>query len=141
MYWRFDLIDPTNPAGYLHIGRPFFGSRWQPVHGMAVGASIGYEARDLAKEMDSGAEQFVDRTPRRVVRFNIEAQTEDEAVMRVLEMQRQLGSSREVIFAWDTGDTLYQPTRTFIARLRQLSPVRCLSRGIWSATFEVAELL
>lgn len=140
-YWRIDFTDPANAAGYVQIGRVFMGSSWRPDHGMLNGASIGYESRSTTTEADDGAEYHSERRGPRVVRFNLEAQTQDEAMMKILEMQRQLGSTGEILFQWDIGDTLYQPARTFLGRLRSLSPLTAINSNLWSASFEVKELL
>lgn len=140
-YWRFDLTDTANTAGYVQLGRVFMGTNWEPDRGAATGATLGYESRSTTTEADDGAEYHTERRGPRVVRFNIEAQTQDEAMRKVLEMQRQLGSTGEVLFQWDTSDTLYQPARTFLGRLRSLSPLTAINSNLWSASFEIKELL
>lgn len=140
-YWRFDLTDTANTAGYVQLGRVFMGTNWRPDRGAAAGATLGYESRSTTTEADDGAEYHTERRGPRVARFNIEAQTQDEAMRKVLEMQRQLGSTGEVLFQWDTSDTLYQPARTFLGRLRSLSPLTAINSNLWSASFEIKELL
>lgn len=140
-YWRFDLRDADNPAGYMQLGRVFIGSSWQPDYGLLSGASIGYESRSTSIEADGGAEYHQTRRSPLVVRFNLEAQTQEAAMCKILEMQRQLGTTGELLFTWDTGDTLYQPARTFLGRLRSLSPLTAINSNLWSASFEVKELL
>lgn len=140
-YWRFDLSDADNPDGYIQLGRVFIGSSWQPDYGLLSGASIGYESRSTSVEADGGAEYHQTRRSPLVVRFNLEAQTQEAAMRKILEMQRQLGTTGELLFTWDTGDTLYQPARTFLGRLRSLSPLTAINSNLWSAAFEVKELL
>lgn len=140
-YWRFDLTDTANTAGYVQLGRVFIGTNWRPDRGAATGATLGYESRSTTTEADDGAEYHTERRGPRVARFNIEAQTQDEAMRKVLEMQRQLGSTGEVLFQWDTSDTLYQPARAFLGRLRSLSPLTAINSNLWSASFEIKELL
>lgn len=140
-YWRTDLIDPTNTAGYVQLGRVFMGSSWAPDHGMLTGASIGYESRSVTTEADDGAEYHDEKRSPLVVRFNLEAQTQNEAMLKILEMQRTLGTTGELLFIWDSADTLYAPYRTFLGRLRSLTPITAINSNLWSAAFEVKEAL
>ena len=140
-YWRTDLIDPTNTAGYVQLGRVFMGSSWAPDHGMLTGASIGYESRSVTTEADDGAEYHDEKRSPLVVRFNLEAQSQNEAMLKILEMQRTLGTTGELLFIWDSADTLYAPYRTFLGRLRSLTPITAINSNLWSAAFEVKEAL
>lgn len=140
-YWRIDLSDPTNAAGYVQIGRVFMGSSWAPEFGLLTGATIGYESRSVTTEADDGAEYHDEKRSPLVVRFNLEAQSQNEAMLKILEMQRQLGTTGELLFIWDTADSLYAPYRTFLGRLRSLTPLTAINRNLWSAAFEVKEAL
>lgn len=140
-YWRFDLADDTNPAGYIQLGRVFLGPLWRPDFGLLSGVTLGYESRSTTTEADDGAEYHAERRGPRVVRFNLDAQSQEAAMFQILEMQRQLGTTGELIFLWDTADDLYQPARTFLGRLRSIAPLTAISSNLWSAAFEVKESL
>ncbi len=140
-WWRIDLVDSANPAGFVEAGRFFFGSRWRPTRGALSGARLGYIDRSTSVEADSGAEYFVERPLPRTAEFNLAIFDESVAMGEALEIQRQLGTTGEVLFQWDDGDTTYQPARSWLGRLRELQPLTCLWRGHWQASFEVKELL
>lgn len=140
-WWRIDLSDPSNSSGFVQLGRVFMGSMWKPTNGMATGASLGYESRSTTTEADDGAEYHTERRGPRVAQFRLEAQTQSDAMFNVLEMQRQLGATGELLFMWDSTDTTYQPLRTFMGRLRTLSPLTAINSNLWSCGIEVKERL
>lgn len=140
-YWRIDMVDEANPAGYLQLGRVFLGPAVQPAINMSYGAGIGYESRDLIVETDSGSEYGLRRPSPRVATFALEFASETEAMGTWLEAQRQLGTYNELLFAWDPSDTTHLPRRSFLARLRKLSPLDTPWPNLWKTGFEVKELI
>ncbi len=140
-YWRFDMIDAANPDGYLEVGRLFGGAAWSPSVNAVYGASLGYEDRDVVTEMDSGSEYTRKRNAPRVAQFALPALSDAEALLTVLEMQRRLGSTGEVLYEYDPADTTYAPMRRYLARLRKVSPLRAQFVDRWEAEFEAKELL
>jgi hypothetical protein len=140
-WWRFDVVDTANPAGFIELGRVFLGERWRPQYGALSGATLGYLDRATITEADSGAEYTVTRPLPRVSAVELVFRSEADAMTRGLEIQRQLGTTGELLFSWDDSDSQFQPARTFLARLRTLQPITCLYRGHWRAEFEVKELL
>lgn len=140
-YWRVDISDTSNADGYIEMGRVFMGSLWQPGINMVYGASLHYEPRDEMTETRSGAEYFDERDGYRVARFRLQAATEGEAVLTIQRMQRQLGLSGELFFVWDDDDTTYKPERTFLGRMRSVSPITAARWSEFEAEFDIKELL
>lgn len=121
-YWRVDMDDESNTA-LLQLGRVFMGSRWQPTTNMEYGAALGYEQRSIIVENDSGAEDFVARSAPRIASISLPALSDVEGLGTMLEMIRRLGNTGEVLWQWDPDDTRYLPMRTFLARIRNASPL------------------
>lgn len=140
-FWRVEIDDDTNTDGYVELGRVFMGSLWQPGINMVYGASLHYEPRDQVSETRSGAEYFDELNGYRVARFRLQAATEGEAVLKLMRMQRQLGTSGELFFVWDDDDTTYAPERTFLGRMRALSPITAARWSEFEAEFDIKELL
>jgi len=140
-YWRVDLIDAANPDGYIEVGRLFAGSAWSPTYNAQYGAMLGYEDRDQVTEMDSGSEYSRKRPAPRIASFTFQGLTDSEAIGTVIDMQRRLGSSGEVLYEWDPADTTYAPTRRFLGRLRRCDPLNAAFLNRHLAEFEVKELL
>lgn len=140
-YWRVDLIDESNAAGYLEAGRIFIGGAISTTYNAQYGATLGYRDRSSSIEAFDGAEYFDDRRIPREMVLTWPVLTDGEALLGVLELQRQQGTTREVLVMWDRSDTTYAPARTFLGRLTSLSPVRAAAYGINEAAVAVKELL
>lgn len=140
-YLLVELFDSANPAGYVQAGRFFVANGWTPAYNMAYGASLQYEPRDEIAEADSGAEYFNARPAPRVARFELGFMSEAEGMARAFDMQRTLGTTREVLFMWNQADTLHFLRRTFLARMRVLSPIEENFFDNLRNTHEVKELL
>lgn len=140
-YMRIELSDPTNPDGYVQLGRPFTANGWQPVRNMVYGASLQWENRSEVSETLSGAEYFNERAAPRVARFELQAMTESEAMAIAFEIQRSSGITREIFYVWDPEDTVHALRRQFMGRLRQLSPIENPGPNRWRSPFEIKELL
>lgn len=142
-YWKFDFDDTTNTAGYIQIGRLFIADAWQPTYNMKYGAGIGWETDTDVQKALSGAEYFDERTPGRYVQFEIPAMSEEEAFDNAFEIQRRSGISKEVLFQWDPDDPSQALRKSFLGRLRRLSPIEYpdayVDRRI--SAWEIKELL
>lgn len=138
-YWRIDLRDTART--YVELGRAFLGGAWAPEVGLVVGASLGYEDRASVVETDSGAEYVVERPNPRVLRGTLEALSQEEAFGQVLELQRQLGTTGELLVMLLPADRANQPRHHFLARFRSLAPAAAVGWRRWSAPVEIKELL
>ncbi len=139
-YVLIEFFDEENEDGYVQAGRLFLGDGFVPTWNMSYGNTIGYEDRDEVDEAKSGAEYFNPLPAPRVARFTLDALTETEA-MSLLDMQRILGSTGELLFIWSTDDTLHLLRRSFLARMRRLSPLERARALINKAAFEIKEQL
>lgn len=71
-YWRIEIDDVGNAAGYVQVGRVFIGPGWQPTYNKSYGHGLGWETRTTVQEARSGAEKFSRRTPYRVFTFALD---------------------------------------------------------------------
>lgn len=140
-YWRVEIDDVENPAGFVQVGRLFIGPAWQPTINMIYGASIGWETKTVVQEAKSGAEYFDVRTPYRVQKFTLDHMSQDEAFSQAFEIQRRAGIHGEIVFIHDPSDTVHSLRRRFMARLRTLTPIEYPYFDINSTAFELKELL
>lgn len=140
-YWRIEIRDVGNPAGFIQIGRLFIGPAWQPKMNMIYGASIGWETKTEVQEVKSGAEYFDVRTPYRFQKFTLDYMRQDEAFTRAFELQRQAGIHAEIVFIQNPHDTAHALRRRFMCRIRALSAIEYPYNGINSTAFELKELL
>lgn len=141
-WWRLDLSDPTNAAGFVELGRVFMGAAWTPPRGMASGASTGFINRASITEAYSGAEYFDDNQANpRIHEFELPCLNKEDAVLIGLEMQRQLGTTRELFVIWDSADAVISAPLSFLARLYELRRPVARRRNQWALPFSVKQLL
>lgn len=141
-YWRVEIYDANNPAGYIQIGRLFMARGWTPSINYIYGAGLGYQDPTPVETSLSGAEYFDIRSKYRVMTFDLEYISDSEAYGYALELQRLAGVSGEVLVMPDGGsDVGQQPLRSFVGRLRQIAPVKQPQPSTYSVSFEVKELL
>lgn len=140
-YWRLEIDDTTNPAGYVHIGRLFMAQSWQPQYNMAYGASLGYDDPTEIATSLTGAEYFDVRGKYRNHKFDLAFLSTEEVHGQVLEMQRLAGTSAEVLVVPNKDDASTFVQRSFVGRLKSLSPVSQPNFNLFSTSIEIKELL
>jgi hypothetical protein len=65
-YWKIEISDTTNPAGYVEFGRFWIGcADFAPARSILVGYQLGWELRDVSEESLGGVDWIEQRTPRR----------------------------------------------------------------------------
>lgn len=141
-YWRVQIYDTGNPAGYVQIGRLFLARGWTPAINYIYGAGLGYEDITPVERSLSGAEYFDIRPKFRVMQFQIDYIEETDAYSFALDLERVAGISGEVLIIPDGGaDLARQPLISYMGRLRTLSAIRQNKPTAYSVPFEVKELL
>lgn len=140
-YWRIEIDDTTNPAGWVHIGRLFMASSWQPTYNASYGASLGYEDPSETVTSLGGAEYFDVRGKYRVHRFTLDFLSAEERYTYVHELQRLVGTTGEVLVVPNKDDAATLVQRSFVGRLRSLSPSTQPHFSAFSTSFEIKELL
>jgi hypothetical protein len=140
-YWRIEIDDALNPAGFVQAGRAFIGPAWQPVLNMSYGASLAWETKTEVQESIGGAEYFQRRTPYRVQKLSLDWMRQDEAFAQAFELMKQAGIDQEVLFVHDPADTVHALRRRFLARLRTLGPIEYPYPMINKTAFELKEII
>lgn len=139
-YWRVTIDDPSNPAGFVQIGRVFIGAGFlQPRINYSWGGSLGYEDATGVDSSLSGAEYFDVREPIRVMRFSLASLSEEEGA-KALDLVRRAGVHKEVFLVADPDDRANAVTQNFMGRLRQLSSLEQAMFQTTSMSFEIKEL-
>ena len=122
-YWRVVISDTGNADGYVELGRLIVASAYQPTVGIATGAGLGWQTSSSRAETDGGAAFHVDRPRRRVFNFTLPVVDTDEALVHGFEIQRALGTSKQLYFVFDPADTVHMHRRSFLCVLENLSPL------------------
>lgn len=107
-YWRLDIADGANPAGYLQAGRLVLGRYWQPTINFDLGGMpLAHDQRDVQVVTDYG-ETFTDRRTRSAPRrfaLQISAADRREVLDGIAEIQRLRGLWGDVICLLDPAAT------------------------------------
>jgi hypothetical protein len=140
-YWRIDIADSSNAAGYIEIGRLFLGNRFRPTYNVEYGPAISIESRTEVLEALDGPEYFNELANRRVWTGTWSALTDYESYREMLFMQKNLDVSGEVYFMEDDADLNYQDLRWFYGRMRSLGALEWPYLDRHSCAVEIAELL
>jgi hypothetical protein len=101
-YWKWELVDAANPAGYIEVGRCWIGEApLEPETGVSYGMSLGYQSRDVLEESLGGVTWGEKRIPRRslVAAFNVLTPAEKRAA---LIMQKVLTETDEALWITDS---------------------------------------
>lgn len=109
-YWRVDLADGANPAGYLEAGRLMLGPYWRPTTNFdCSGTPLGFDQKDVQTVTDYG-EIFTDRRARSAARrFNMQISAADktEVLSGIAEIQRLRGMWGDVACLLDAAATTH----------------------------------
>lgn len=142
-YWKIEIDDfsRTDGIAYVDVGRVFIAGSWSPVVNMSAGAQLGWETNTQVQEALSGAEYFQRRTPFRIARFGTDWMLDDEAFGNAFDIQRRVGIDLEVFYIYDPADTVHLIRRSFLGRLRRLSPIEITNFLLRKTQWEVKELL
>lgn len=140
-YWRVEIDNTTNAAGYVQLGRVFIGAAWQPKLNMSYGAEIGWETKTVTQEALGGAEYFQRRTPYRVQEIKLDWMTVNEGLGNAFEIQRRAGIDAEVMWVFDPDDTIHALRRRYLGRLQSLSKVQHPYHDVNSTAFSIKEIL
>lgn len=141
-YWRIEINDTGNAAGYVQVGRLFIGPAWQPKVNMSYdGTSLAWETKTAVNEAIGGAEYFQRRTPYRVQHLALDWLEQDEAFSQAFELMRRAGLDQEILWIYDPDDTVHALRRRFLCRIRTLSAIENPYTTINKTAFELKELL
>lgn len=140
-YWRIDILDDTNPAGYIQLGRVFLGSAWQPTRDAEIGLALGWETSTTSQKALSGTKYFQRRNPYRVTKFTLSVIDIDEALAKAFEIDKRMGIDGEVMFVQDTNDTIHSLRRRYLGTLRELSLIEFPYVGLGKKSYSIEEIV
>lgn len=140
-YWRIQIIDETNPDGYIQMGRIFIGRGWSPSNNMDYGASMQWNSDSDVVQAISGAEFFNPKNPYRSATFKLSNLDIDEGLSEGFDLTRRAGIDKECFFIFDSDDIVNKHRRQFLCRLRKLSQIEYPYFDRTSMAFEVKELI
>lgn len=107
-YWRIDIADAGNAAGYLEAGRLVIGAAWQPTTNFDLGGTpYGFNTLDIQVTTPTGY-TFTDRrsaSAPRTIALTITGADQREVLDGIAEIQRLRGMWGDVICCLDPAAT------------------------------------
>jgi len=140
-WWKVEISDAANAAGYVDIGRCIVARGWRPGVNYSYGAEIQYFDPSPSVTTLSGTMYFDQRPKGRQFRFGIDAMSSSEAYGYALEMQRLAGMTDEVLLVPDSDDAGNIPLRAFAGRLTALNGIGVPDPSRFSGSFELKEII
>lgn len=139
-WWRIDIDDSTNEAGFLDFARLFICSSLPFAYNASYGAGIGYEDVSRVSADVNGGLHAVRRIPRAYLDFALDFGNEAEMLGRALDLDRQLGVSGDLLALLDHEAEHHAAQRTVYGALSVLSPVMLPHFNIFSKRYRIRSL-
>ena len=122
-YLRIEIDDTANTDTYVEFGRLWISTGYQPSINMQQGGGLGYETSSTRTESDGGPTFHNERPRRRVANFTVPMIPENEALVKLFEINRRLGTHDPFLFMYNPADTHHLHRRSFLGTLKELSPL------------------
>jgi hypothetical protein len=140
-YWKVEMDDTLNGAGFLDIGRLFIGPAWVPTYNFDVGAKLRWEDPSVISKGLDGVNFVEARTKIRVFKFSLSSLGKDEAMAQAFETQRRQGKTGQVVILPYPDETTHQFRESFLGTIRELSPVEIRQAGFHDTGFAIEEVI
>jgi len=139
-YWRVLFVDIDNARGYVQLGRCVLAPRYGPAYNYSVGAEFGFLDNTEAVTSESGTRYYDEKPYARTFAFSLTNLADAEAITVARDMIEALGRARQFYLVQTPDDAINLQRRSFLATLRQLSPVTILAAGYSSVPFIADEV-
>jgi hypothetical protein len=141
-YWRVNINDDNNPAGYVDIGRLIIAGGYQPTFNFSVGATVTTESETTRTVTDGGAAIYDTRPLRRIARFAIDNLEANEAWLSAWRVMKRLGASNQCFLVLDPdADAETMAETAFLCVPRELSVLEYTAPMFRSLGFAFTEEL
>jgi hypothetical protein len=141
-YWRWEIQDTTNPAGYVDVGRLVMAYGYRPTINMSYGYKEGRDTSLSSRTpMQGGNAIFKDLPSPRTVTFALVDLPADEALVNAMEIQRRTGITKQMFFVFDESDTALLPLRSMLCVQREIPGVEMVTLNRLGVPFSLIEEL
>lgn len=140
-WWRIDLADAGNPAGYLQAGRVYVAAAWQPTRNLQRGWSIEPQDESETFRAQGGQEYDEIRPQRRIAKFRLAFLSEDELYDNVFEIDRRQGRTGDVFVMRDPTHASHLHKQSVYGTLKGSEPAVNQAALIFEKSYQVRELL
>jgi len=122
-YVEVEISDPSNPQGYVKIGRVMVADAWQSDRTASFGITYSYDIQTtFDSAIDEGVTEYADvKIPKRTVNFDLDTLSSEEGFARVMRINRTQGLNGEVLYTEFGPMDEERFAKTFIARQQSVS--------------------
>lgn len=141
---RVDPVDDDLADGYFQAGRLIAGIGWTPTHNFSYGWEMDWEDASEQQEMDGGALYVDRRDKRRVLTLPFNFATEQDALGTYNDLNRIVGSSREILVMPHPGAAVMANYRTTVWGIPPkggLKPPRQVKKNLFTFSITTKELI
>lgn len=141
-YWKLEIVDTGNAAGYIELGRWWLGAAtFSPVVGVSYGMGLGYESRDIIDESIGGVVWGEQRTPRRALTASFDTLSAVEK-RQAFTLQRVLTGVVEAYWV-SLGEAIADDMlhEAFPCFVRKASPLQYPYFGVHEFPIEIIECI
>ena len=140
-WWRIDIDDAANPAGYYQAGRLYIASAWQGGRNYDYGIQYGWEDPSEDARTQGGQSVTLDMAQRRVLQFTINNLTEAEAFANAFEIDRLRGKKRDVLVIPNPTSAAQIMRQTVCGKIEDLSPLAHVAFPSFGKSYRIVEML
>ena len=137
-----DIVDTSNAAGYIELGRVYVANAWQPTKNIVFDWSLSWRD-DSPRFKTLGNNTFVTAKPRyRVLECSLEYLTEFEMYTNAFEIDRTRGSSSDILVLVDPDAAATRRNQwTVYGTMSELTPITNPAFNIFTKRYIVEEIL
>lgn len=141
-YIQIDISDPTNPDGFLSLGRLFIDDAWQSTRNFSYGVGIGFIDRSTLTRSKSGGLTFPTGQPAApTISGKIAFLSEDEVLTNMYEIERVCGTSKDVLLITNPVAGTHRHKKIIYGLLTKLAPIVNTNFGLFDVEIDVEGLL
>lgn len=139
-YFRLDITDTANTAGYIQAGRAFAGRSLRPEVNLSHGTTFQPIPRTEVLRAVSGEKFFSRKRADYAIAFSFDYLSEAEA-MQALDLAVLCDLEGDVVFIWDPDEIASRFRKSIYGQLGRVDPIRYPNLIYRSAAFQVEGLL
>jgi hypothetical protein len=134
------ITDPNNPDGFLTFGRLLLSKFFSPNYNASYG--IKYTPKSNTNLTFCNGTAYARRAQQnRLVTFNLDYLSEDEAFKKVWQAMRSQDVYGEILYSETKAKNRFSAEKTMIGRFEQLSPLDQPSFDLFANPINLIEIL
>jgi hypothetical protein len=139
-FWRIDVHDETNPAGYFQAGRLVIDAAWQPTRNLRYGWGLGWDDPSETVRAIGGQTWAVERNRGRILEFTLGSMREHEMMENAYELARKRGKARDLLVVRDPDASTHLHRQMVHGLMTELPPLVNRHFRLFETGYRIAEL-